>query len=578
MLDRLILNATIVDGTGAPRRVGSVGINDGVIAAVYDEGAEVPSEAVEVIDATGLVLTPGFIDPHTHYDAQLMWDPAASPSNLHGITTIIAGNCGFTLAPLKPEDADYTRRMMAKVEGMPLKALEEGVTWNWSTFGEYLDRLDGKIAVNAGFLVGHCALRRHVMGAEAVGNEATPAQLEAMIDVLRTSIEAGGMGFSTTLSRTHSDGDGEPVASRWASRDELMAFAKVVSEYEGTTLEYASDGCLDGFTEDDIQFMIDFSLTGQRPLNWNVLTVDSNAPERYRTQLEAMDRCREAGAKVVALTMPILVGMNMSFLNFCGLNLLPDWNSILGLPLPERMAKLADPEVRAFLLERAASPEAGVFARLAGWDGYVIGQTYSEANEGLRGKTAAQIGAERGISPFDALLDVVLADDCRTVLWPGPTDDDELSWQMRAEAWEHPSVIIGGSDAGAHLDRMAGPAYTTQWIGDCLRGRKLTTLERAVQHLTEAPAKLFGLKGRGYVREGYAADLVLFDPETVGAGKIELIEDLPGGTARLVPEAKGVKRVIVAGQDIVIDGVATDATPGRIMRSGIATETVPLTS
>ena len=235
------------------------------------------------------MLTPGFIDPHTHYDAQLMWDPAASPSNLHGVTTIIAGNCGFTLAPLAPGDGDYTRRMMAKVEGMPLAALEHGVDWSWETFAEYLDKLDGNIGVNAGFLVGHCALRRRVMGTEAVGNEATPEQLDAMAALLAESIEAGGLGFSTTLARTHSDGDGQPVASRWASRDELLRFAQVVSEHEGTTLEYASDGCLDGFSEDDVQFMIDFSRTGRRPLNWNVLTVDSNEPERSITQLQAME-------------------------------------------------------------------------------------------------------------------------------------------------------------------------------------------------------------------------------------------------------------------------------------------------
>ncbi len=580
MFELVIQDATIVDGTGAPRRNGTVAVNDGRIAGVFDDATPLPADAIgdstRVIDATGLVLTPGFIDPHTHYDAQLMWDPAASPSNLHGVTTIIAGNCGFTIAPLAAGDADYTRRMMAKVEGMPLAALEQGVDWSWDSFAEYLDRLDGNIGVNAGFLVGHCALRRRVMGADAVGNEATPEQLDAMKALLAESIEAGGLGFSTTLARTHSDGDGQPVASRWASRDELLAFAEVVSQHEGTTLEYASDGCLDGFQPSDVQFMIDFSKTGNRPLNWNVLTIDSNEPDRYRTQLEAMDECREAGAKVVALTMPILVGMNMSFLTYCALNMMPDWGPILGLPVDERMAKLRDPEVRRFMEERAASPEAGVFSRLAGWHLYIIGQTYSEANEGLRGRSVASIAEERGTTPFDTLLDIVLADDLRTVLWPGPTDNDDESWRLRAEAWEHPSVLIGGSDAGAHLDRMAGPPYTTQWLGDCLRGRKLATLERAVQHLTEAPAELFGIKDRGHIETGFHADLVLFDPDTIGSGPIELVNDLPGGTARLVAEAVGVKRVMVGGVDIVVDGVPTDARPGRVLRSGTDTRTVSL--
>ena len=411
------------------------------------------------------------------------------------------------------------------------------------------------------------------MGTEAVGNEATPEQLDAMAALLAESIEAGGLGFSTTLARTHSDGDGQPVASRWASRDELLRFAQVVSEHEGTTLEYASDGCLDGFSEDDVQFMIDFSRTGRRPLNWNVLTIDSNEPERSITQLQAMEQCAEAGARVVALTMPILVGMNMSFLTYCALNMMPDWGPILGLPLEERMAKLRDPEVRAFMAERAASPEAGVFSRLAGWHLYVIGQTYSEANDGLRGRSVAAIAEERGTSPFDTLLDIVLEDDLRTVLWPGPTDNDDESWRMRAEAWEHPAVIIGGSDAGAHLDRMAGPPYTTQWIGDCLRGRKLTTLEKAVQHLTEAPAELFGLVDRGRIAEGYHADLVLFDPETIGSGPIQLVNDLPGSRSTL-RRGHRVKRVIVSGVDIVVDGRPTDARPGTILRSGTHTRTV----
>lgn len=574
MLDRVIRNASLVDGTGAPARPASIGVKGGRIAAVYD--ADESPEAAEVIDAGGHVVCPGFIDPHTHYDAQILWDPAASPSNLHGVTTVIAGNCGFTLAPLAPGDGDYTRRMMARVEGMPLPALEAGVDGKWDSFAEYLARLDGNLGVNAGFLVGHCAIRRRVMGTAAVGNEPTQAQLDEMVALLRTSIEAGGLGFSTTLARTHSDGDGQPVASRWATRAELLALAGEVSRHEGTSLEYASDGCLDGFSDDDVEFMIEFARAGQRPLNWNVLTIDSHEPARYRNQLEAMDRCREAGTRVVALTMPIIVGMNMSFLTFCALNLMPDWGPILGLPLVARKACLRDPEVRAFMRARAASPEVGVFGRLTGWGGYVIGDTYSEANAGLTGRRIDDIAAERGIEPFDALLDVVLADDLRTVLWPGATDDDDASWDLRAEAWEHPSVMIGGSDAGAHLDRMAGAPYPTQWIGDCVRGRRLTTLERAVNHMTDVPARLFGLRDRGRIAEGYHADLVIFDPATVDAGPVEMVNDLPGDTGRLVSRAVGVDRVLVGGVDIVIDGRETGARPGQVIRSGADTYTADL--
>ena len=577
-MDLAVINATVVDGTGGPARTADVGVTDGRITTVVDAGtldaAAVEAGGGTVVDAGGRVLAPGFIDPHTHYDAQLFWDPTGSPSNLHGVTTVIAGNCGFTLAPFIPGDQDYVARMMAKVEGMPLAALLDGVEWDWESFGEYLDRLEGNLGVNAGFLVGHCALRRKVMGPDAVGNEATPEQVGAMRALLAESIAQGGLGFSTTLARTHSDGDGNKVASRWATQDELLALAEVVAEHEGTTLEFASDGCLDGFPDDEVDFMIAFSRAGRRPLNWNVLTVDSHAPERYRNQLAAMDRCAAEGARVVALTMPVIVGMNMSFLNYCALNMMPDWGEILGLELPERMERLRDPSTRRFMEERAASPDAGVFARLTGWDLYVIGDTFSAANEGLTGRRVGDIAAERGQGAFDTLLDIVLADDLRTVLWPGATDNDDESWRLRRDAWEHPAVMLGGSDAGAHLDRMQGANYPTRFIADCLRGRRLTTLEHAVQMMTSVPAELFGLRDRGVVREGAIADLVLLDPETVDSELLTLVDDLPGGTSRLYAGSVGIDHVWVGGTEVVRDGASTGARPGTVLRSGRDTETV----
>jgi N-acyl-D-aspartate/D-glutamate deacylase len=572
MLDCVIRGGTLVDGTGAPARRADVGIRDGRIVEI----GQVGGDAALVVDAGGMVVAPGFVDPHTHYDAQLFWDPAASPSNLHGVTTVIAGNCGFTLAPLAPRDADYLRRMMAKVEGMPLPALETGVPWSWRGFGEYLDALDGKVGVNVGFLVGHCALRRHVMGERSVGQEANADDLDAMVRLLHASIEAGGLGFSTTLSFTHSDGDGQPVASRWASRDEVLALCGAVRDHEGTTLEYVTDGCLRGFTDDEVELMADMSLAARRPLNWNVLTVDAREPERYRSQLAACERAYERGGRAVALTMPVLVEMNMSFRNYCALFMLPDWAGVMNLPVPERIAKLRDPEVRRFLNERAHSPDAGVFARLASWGRYVIGDTYSSANEGLKGQVVADVAERANRGTFDTLLDIVIADELRTVLWPLPPDNDLRSWQMRAQAWDHPHVMIGGSDAGAHLDRMCGAPYTTSFLADTLRGRQLVSLERCVQLMTQAPAALFGLRDRGLVREGYHADLVVFDPDTVATGEVHLVGDLPGGTSRLYADAVGVEWVVVGGTPTVAAGRATGARAGRVLRSGRDTATVPV--
>ncbi len=570
VLDLVIRGGTIVDGTGSSGYSGDVGVSGGRIVAV----GEVAEPGRIEIDATGRVVCPGFVDPHTHYDAQLFWDPAASPSNLHGVTTVIGGNCGFTLAPLNPGDAPYLQRMMAKVEGMPLTALETGLDWSWRTFADYLGRLDGNLGVNAGFLVGHCAIRRAVMGTDATGSEADPAQLEAMKALLAEGIAAGGLGFSTSLSYTHNDGDGAPVASRFATDDEVIALCSVVAEHEGTTLEYVTDGCMQGFTDEELDLMVAMSRAARRPLNWNVLTIDSADPDRYRAQLGASARAAEHGARVVALTMPVLVGMNMSFLNYCALNMLPDWGEVLGLPVPERMARLADPQTRAHLAERAASPDAGVFSRLTGWGGYRIGDTFSPANDGVGGRTVADIAAERGTGHFDTLVDIVLADELRTVLWPAPTDDDDESWRLRAEAWQSEHTLLGGSDAGAHLDRMCGAPYTTAFLGDCLRGRRLASLETAIHMLTDAPARLFGLRERGRIEVGWRADVVVLNPDTVDSGAMRLVEDLPGGSARLFADAVGVDHVLVNGTPIVSGGQATDARPGTLLRSGRDTDTV----
>jgi len=313
---------------------------------------------------------------------------------------------------------------MGRVEGMPLDALESGVHWKWETFAEYLDALDGSIGVNAGFLVGHCALRRYVMGQGAVDGPASEQQVAEMVRLLHESIEAGGLGFSTTLSSSHSDGDGRPVASRHSTPEELLALSAAIGEHEGTTLEGIVPGCLDTFSDDEIELLVAMTVTAQRPINWNVLTVDAAVPDRVPRQLSASDRARQAGGRIVALTMPVLVPMNMSFLTYCALHMLPGWGDILSLPVPERMAKLRDPEVRRRMIERADTPEAGVVRRLADFSRYVIGDTYAPANEGLRNRRVADIAKERDQDPFDALVDIVLADDLRTVLWPMPTDNN----------------------------------------------------------------------------------------------------------------------------------------------------------
>jgi len=577
-IDTLIRGATLVDGSGADARTADVSITGDRISAVAEAGSLDAQTASEVVEGAGLVLAPGFVDPHTHYDAQLFWDPFATPSSLHGVTTVIGGNCGFTIAPLAPgDDASYIRTMLAKVEGMPLPALEAGLPWDWSGFGDYLDRFEGRIGVNAAFLVGHCALRHTVMGDRAVGNEASDAELAEMVALLHESLEAGGLGFSTSLSFTHTDWDGQPVPSRWASHDEVLALCRTLRDHEGTTLEFILDGCLKGFTDEEIELVTEMSLAAQRPANWNVLTVEARSPERLARQLELSERAAERGARVVALTMPTIARMCASFGAHSALHSIPGWSFVMGLPIPERILKLRDPEIRRTLDERAHSKEAGVFAGLARWSGYRIGTTFSRDNAGLEGQLVGDIARERGSSVFDTLLDIVIADELRTVLWPSQPGENHESWALRQQTWEHPYVMLGGSDAGAHLDRMCGSTYPTLFLQDVLRGRKLVSLERAVQMMTAVPAELFGLRERGLVREGYHADLVLFDPETVGAEECAFQADLPANSERLTAGSIGVRRVWLNGRTSIVNGAPAGELAGGVLRSGRDTRTAPLT-
>jgi len=569
--DEIIKGGTVIDGTGTPGRIADIAIRDGKIVTI----GQVNGDATIVTDATGRMVMPGVVDVHTHYDAQLLWDPGASPSANHGVTTIIAGNCGFTLAPLRPTaaEAEYLQEMMSRVEGMPLPALKT-IDWNWETFEQYLNQFENRISVNAGWMAGHCAIRRYVMGPESVGGEATPEQIEAMVAELRKAIEVGALGWSFTTSGSHSDGDGQPVPSRWASTEEMLAMATEVGKHEGTSLEGIVPGCLDRFADDEIELLATLSAAAKRVMNWNVLTIDSREPDRVGRQVEAFDRAKEIGGRVVALTMPVLVPMNMNFATFCGIWLLPEWENTLRCDIPERIARLQDPATRAKLLTASKSEEAGIYRRLADWEDYVIGDTFAPENAGLSNRTVGEIAAERGTEPFDTLLDIVIADELQTILWPAPKDKDPESWRMRVEAWNDERVMIGGSDAGAHLDRMCGATFPTRFLGDMLNGRKLIPIERAVQLITQTPAQLFGLVDRGTLVEGSNADIVVFDPETIGSENAHMVADLPGGCSRLTADSYGIERVLVNGQAVIINGQFTGATPGTVLKSGKDTYTV----
>lgn len=570
MLDLLIRDAEIVDGTGAPTRHGDVGVSNGRIVAVGD----VDEPATKTVDAQGQTLAPGFVDLHTHYDAQLFWDPTASPSVQHGVTTVFGGNCGFTLAPAASDQHDYLTRMLARVEGMPLDALRAGLDWGWASFGEWLNRLDGRTAVNAGFLVGHSALRLAAMGSDAVGGEATPEQIEKMVAVLHDALGAGALGLSTSQSPTHNDGAGQPVPSRSASREELVALAAGVRAHPGTTLEAIIPGCLSGFTDDDIALLTDMSVAADRPLNWNLLGVSAANPDGHVKQLRASEISAQRGGRVVALTLPQAMKIRLSFLSGFVLDGLPGWRDTMHLPVPERLAALADPEVRRRLAEGASSKEAGMLRGLAQWDRLIIVETFAPENADATGRSVGEVAAARGGEPFDTLLDIVIADELRTGLSPALAGDDAADWRARAEVWRHPGAVIGGSDAGAHLDMMCGAIYTTSLLGRGVREHQVVTLEEAVRLITDVPARFYGLTERGRIAPGWHADLVMFDPATIDHGPERTRYDLPSGAPRLVADAYGITSVLVGGVEVCRDGAATGAMPGTVLRSGRDTETV----
>ncbi len=574
MLDIKIIGGTIVDGSGERRYVGDVGIKDGRIASL----GKVDEDAATTIDARGRIVAPGFVDIHTHYDAQAIWDPTLSPSCYHGVTTVFGGFCGFSVAPLSKDSASYVRPMLARVEGMPLESLEQGLPWDWSSFGDYLARLEGTLAINAGFLVGHSTVRRYVMGSRAVGEKATEEELAAMKELVRQSIREGALGLSTTLSRSHNDAAGNPVPSRHASQREVMELASVVSEFEGTCAEILPGPTWESPSE-IYELLTRMSLAAQRPVNWNALMLNglgAREHARVKQQLAATDHARAHGAEVIALTIPITPTVRVSLATGFMFDALPGWEDLFKLSIADRIRALKRPKTRESL--KSVDPSAlGAMAWMAMWSGFKIEQVFSKQNERLSGRYLGDIAAETGVHPLDALLDIAIADDLETLFNPPlAADEGHELYRERAQLWEDDRTVIGASDAGAHLDILDTFAMSTQLLSLAVREYGVLSLERAVHHLTLKPAKLMGLRERGLLRTGWFADLVIFDPDNVGMGKVYFRKDLPGGCGRLYADAEGVERVIVNGTVIIANGQYLEKPAGVILKPGRDTYTVKI--
>jgi N-acyl-D-aspartate/D-glutamate deacylase len=569
MFDVIIKGGDVIDGTGRARRRADVAIQDGRIVQV----GSVTGEAASTVDAAGKVVAPGFVDVHTHFDAQVFWDSALTPSPLHGVTTALAGNCGFTIAPLTddPADGEYLMRMLARVEGMPLESLREGVPWSWRSTAEYLDAIDGSLGINAAFMVGHSALRRVVMGQEATGREATPDEIAAMTRLLHEGLDAGGLGFSSSWARTHNDADGHMVPSRYASAAELIHLAGVAGQHEGTSLEFIPQ-VGPRFEPWAMDLMADMSATAQRPLNWNILTVSATNVDDAFARLGAGDVARAKGGKVIALTIPHSFGVRLSFASGFVLDAMPGWEEAMLLPRAEKLALFRDKAARDKLDELAQSP-GNPMGTLANWSTKLIYDVVADENKQYEGRLVGEIAEEQGRSPWDTLVDIVLADELLTSFGTVPVRESDDDWKARLGVWRDGRAVIGASDAGAHLDLLASFNYATVLLGEAVRERQLLDLEEAIHLITEVPARLYGLVDRGCIAEGAHADVVVLDPATVGSDEVAMRFDLPGGAGRLYAGAQGIEQVFVNGSAVVRDGVLTSERNGTLLRSGRDTRT-----
>jgi len=572
MLDVVIKGGDVIDGTGSTRVRADVGIQGDRIVKI----GRIDDAAARTIDATGKLVAPGFIDVHTHFDAQVFWDQALTPSPLHGVTTALAGNCGFTVAPLSddPSDAEYLLRMLARVEGMPVETLRTGVPWNWTSTESYFDRIEsGGIGINLGFMIGHSAIRRIVMGPDATSRVSTPDELERMKTLLRAGLEAGGLGFSTSYARTHNDADGNMVPSRHATTQELIELARVTGEFPGTGLEIIPQvGPFDPWA---VELMADMSVAAQRPINWNVMVVNQANFADCQTKLAAGDVARERGGKVVALTMPISFGARFSFASGFVLDAMPGWEAPMHASRDEKLALLRDRDARDALNAKAQSPD-NPLRMIADWSTKIIFDTVASENEQYRGQNIGAIAQAEGRDPWDVLADIVLADELNTSFGtPVPVETLE-DWKARLEVWRDSRAVIGASDAGAHFDLLASFNYATGLLERAVRGHQVLSFEEAIHLMTQVQADLYGIRERGQLREGWYADIVVIDPETVGTDDVAMQFDLPGDEGRLYAESTGIDHVLVNGKAIVSDGALSTGRGGTLLRSGRDTTTPAL--
>jgi N-acyl-D-aspartate/D-glutamate deacylase len=573
--DLAIMGGIVVDGSGLARRRGDIAVRDGRVAKI---GFVDPADAEQVIDADGLHVAPGIIDAHTHYDPQLTFEPHATSSCYHGVTTVLAGNCGFSVAPNRPDQRDYLARMFAKVEGMSPVALS-AVNWDFESFGEFLDSRTGKLGVNMACYVGHSAIRRTLMGEAGSEREATDDEIEQMRQVVAAAMEAGAAGFSSSHGPTQLDGDERPVPSRFASFHELEVLCAEAGRHNGGSISYLHRSAIGGLDAEDKELLVRLGTLSRLPIILQGLGGRSKVDVPGAGWEDVAAWIDEAGREGVGIYSLLRNHpFDRDFRIDSGTNLyegVPSWHRVLG-PGPSKQDKLAllsDPAARAEMRGAVEHPNTdgskGSTLPPPRWKVVEVDEVAHPENEKFLHRTIHDIAQELGKDPADAMLDLAVSEDLDTV----------FRYVNKSRTWEeavavgqrHPAMVIGVSDGGAHLDRDDGSDWSTAFLAFWVRDRKLWSLEEGIRQMTQVPAALLGFEGRGMLLPGYAADAFVFDPDTIELASKKQVHDFPGGEARYSARPKGVYWTIVNGVPIVRDGeVLTKNLPGQVVRPGIA--------
>jgi N-acyl-D-amino-acid deacylase len=560
--DLVIKNGTVIDGSGLPRYRADVAVRHGRVAAI----GRIREAAREVIDADGQVVTPGFIDGHTHMDAQVFWDPYGTCSCWHGVTTVVMGNCGFTLAPCGKSERHLVVRNLERAEDIAAEAMDAGIDWTWTTFPEFLDRVEMlPKGINYAGYVGHSALRTYAMGERAFEKEASEDDLRAMERELRDGIRAGAIGFTTSRSPSHETPDRRPVASRLASWDEVRRLVGVMGEMNAGVFELAGEragGDPERLRDYHVRLR-DLAVEIGRPVTWGLFS-RREEPDLWRTYVALLEETAARGGRMFAQVHSRALTVVLSFKTQLPFDRLPVWRELRALPLEEQKQRLRDPELRRRLVEAAKERDErrpiGAEARLGSYEWIFVMDTAEGPH-----RSVAAVARERGIDPVEAIIDLALEKDLdRFFLQPIANENQDHALELM----KHPRTVVTFSDSGAHVSQIMDASLQTHLLSHWVRAKQAMSLEQAVRMLSFEPATHWGFLDRGLIREGMAADLLVFDPETIAPEMPEVVRDLPAGARRLTQRARGIAATVVNGEVVLRDGKPTGALPGQLLRSG----------